>query len=299
MVRDPAEIKVCALLIEGTNCEMESAAAFAALGCTTEQVHLKQLLGEVAPERRRGLLDYDLLFIPGGFSAGDYIRAGAIFSARAKAGLGPQLATFIEQGRPVLGVCNGFQVLVELGALPGFDGALAEEPQAVLATNDSARYECRPTLLRYPGDSPCLFAGKLAAGRTLTLPAAHAEGKLLFPAATAEATYRRLLANGQVVFQYVDPEGDTTAKYPWNPNGSPHNIAGLCNPTGNVLGLMPHPERAFYRWQHSDWTRDPATDPEAPATGGCSSRPPWSGCVGGAPDWNFRHRLTQISQINV
>lgn len=266
MAQDPSDLKVCVLLIEGTNCETESAASFAALGCQTELVHLKQVLKEVAEARHRNLLDYDLLFFPGGFSAGDYIRAGTIFAARSRAGLLKDLSTFIEEGRPVLGVCNGFQVLVELGALPGLDGPISEAPQAILNTNDSARYECRPVLLRYPGSSPCLYTRKLEAGQTLTMPAAHAEGKLLFPAEFADETYKKLFEGGQVVFQYVDQQGNTEAGYPWNPNGAPHNIAGLCNPKGNVLGLMPHPERAFHRWQHSDWTSS-GTDPEGPGDG--------------------------------
>ncbi len=273
MTQDPSDLKVCVLLIEGTNCETESAAAFAALGCQAEQVHLKQVLKEVAEARHRDLLDYDLLFFPGGFSAGDYIRAGAIFAARSRAGLSKPLSRFIEEGRPVLGVCNGFQVLVELGALPGLDGPgldgpglLSKTPQAILNTNDSARYECRPVILRYPGESPSLFSRKLEAGQTLTMPAAHAEGKLLFPAEFADEIYKKLFDGGQVVFQYVDPAGDINASYPWNPNGAPHNIAGLCNPAGNVLGLMPHPERAFHRWQHSDWTGSQA-DPEGPGDG--------------------------------
>lgn len=266
MARDPSDIKVCSLLIEGTNCEDESAASFEALGCQSEKVHLKQLLGEVANSKNRNLLDYDLLFMPGGFSAGDYIRAGAIFSARAKAGLYEDLAIFIDDCRPVLGVCNGFQVLVEMGALPGLSGPLSETPEAILNTNDSAKYECRPVHLRYRGDSPCYFTGQLETGKTLTMPAAHAEGKLMFPAEEAEATYQTLFKNGQVVFQYVDPSGDTEADYPWNPNGAPHNVAALCNPKGNVLGLMPHPERAFHRWQHSDWTHS-GDDPDGPGDG--------------------------------
>ena len=116
---DPSDIRVGVIRIEGTNCEDESAAAFSSLGCNTEKIHLKQLLGDVEKSKCRNLMDYDALYFPGGFSSGDYVRAGAIFASRVKSGLQTQVDEYINEGRPVLGVCNGFQILVELGALPG------------------------------------------------------------------------------------------------------------------------------------------------------------------------------------
>ncbi len=255
MTRSPEETTVCVLRIEGTNCEDESAAAFAALGCRAEQVHLKQLLGEVPGEERR-LADYDALFIPGGFSAGDYVRAGAILAARMRAGLRAQLDEYINEGRPVLGVCNGFQVLVELGALPGTADGLSEHAEAVLHTNDSSRFECRPTLLRVEPGARTLFTAHYEPEQVVAIPSAHAEGKLLLP----DGRLAELEANGQVAFRFCDPAGDIGAGYPWNPNGAPGNVAGITNPRGNVLGMMPHPERAFHSWQHADWgstDRDP------------------------------------------
>ena len=249
------EVKVCILRIEGTNCETESFQAFERLGARPEMVHLKQLTGQdVREDEKRDLMDYHILMIPGGFSSGDYVRAGAIFAARMKSKLASQLVGFIKEGRAVLGVCNGFQVLVEMGILPGLDGVMSPQPQAVLTTNESSRFECRPTLLKYENKNTCIFTNKLKFGQILLVPSAHAEGKLLFPSEKAEMMMRQLEDRDQIVFRFVDPKGER-AGYPWNPNGSPGNIAGICSPSGNVLGLMPHPERVFHRYTHPDWTR--------------------------------------------
>jgi phosphoribosylformylglycinamidine synthase len=251
----PGEVKVCVLRIEGTNCETESFQAFERLGAKPEMVHLKQLLGQdVRDSERRNLMDYHILMIPGGFSSGDYVRAGAIFAARMKSKLAAPLAEYIREGRAVLGVCNGFQVLVEMGFLPGLEGVMSQTPDAVLTTNDSSRFECRPTLLKYENNYNCIFTHKIKSGQVLLIPSAHAEGKLLFPQDRADAIHKQLEDNDQIVFRYVSPDGDY-AGYPWNPNGSPRNIAGICNPSGNVMGMMPHPERVFHRFTHPDWTR--------------------------------------------
>lgn len=249
------DIRVCILRIEGTNCETESYQAFERLGAKPEMVHLKQLTGQdVRESEKRSIMDYQILMIPGGFSSGDYVRAGAIFAARMKTKLAAPMEEFVREGRAVLGVCNGFQVLVEMGFLPGIDGIMSPVPQAVLSTNDSSRFECRPTLLKYENNYNCIFTEKIKSGQVLLIPSAHAEGKLLFPQDRAEQIYRQLEDNDQIVFKYVGPDGEY-AGYPWNPNGSPHNIAGICNPSGNVMGMMPHPERVFHRYTHPDWTR--------------------------------------------
>ena len=256
----PQELNIAVLRIEGTNCEDEAAAAFSQLGCNTEQVHLKQLLAEAQPHRQ--LADYDALFIPGGFSAGDYVRAGAIFAARLRAGLHAPLDEYINSGAPVLGVCNGFQILVETGALPGTPDGLSEGPQAVLHTNDSDRFECRTVMLRVEGNGDSPFTSHYEPGQVIAVPNAHAEGKLQLP----EARLNALEQSGQVAFRYCDPEGKTSAGYPWNPNGAPGDIAGITNPRGNVLGMMPHPERVFHGWQHSDWPSS-GRDPAGPGAG--------------------------------
>jgi len=248
------DVKVCVLRIEGTNCEDEAAQAFASVGASPEKVHLKQLLSQCPSDLKRDLGSYDILMLPGGFSAGDYVRAGAIFAARMKSGLKKDIVRFVEDGKPVIGVCNGFQILVELGLLPAMDGTMSEAPEAALYTNDSGRFECRPTLLKQEKRGKSVFTSQIPKGSVVMYPSAHAEGKLMFPRAQQKKMLERLLENDQVVFRYVDPDGEH-AGYPWCPNGSLHNIAGICNPAGNVLGMMPHPERVLKRETHPDWTR--------------------------------------------
>ncbi len=244
-------LAVAILSIEGTNCDDELREGLATLGARPEIVHLKQLEGrDVLPEARRRLSDYQVLFVPGGFSAGDYVRAGAIFAARVRAAIGPELEEFVRSGRIVGGICNGFQVLTELGLLPGRPGGHLVTPEAALMTNDSGHFECRPTFVSWEGGIfPPLQ--EIPRGTRFLFPSAHAEGKLVLG---SEKLRRSLEENGQVLFRWVAPDG-SPATYPWNPNGSEGNIAGLTNPEGNVFGLMPHPERSFFRAQSPDWTR--------------------------------------------
>ncbi len=247
-------IRVGVLIIEGTNCEDESVNYFRWLGAQAEKVHLKQLTGDAPAALHRRVSDFDVLMIPGGFAAGDYVRAGAIFAARLKSRLGPDLVDFVKSGRPIFGVCNGFQVLVEMGLLPGLRGPMTEEPEAALAVNDSGHYECRPSLLRQETGASCAFTRLRPPGSIATVISAHAEGKLLFPQDRAEAIVRELDANGQITHRYVDDQG-RLAGYPWCPSGSTDNIAALCNRDGNVFGIQPHPERCFFGFLHPDWTR--------------------------------------------
>jgi phosphoribosylformylglycinamidine synthase subunit PurQ / glutaminase len=245
-------LRIALMSIEGTNCDEELRNALHELGARPEIVHLKQFEGRVEPKMRRRLSDYQMLFIPGGFSAGDYVRAGAIMAARLRTSLGPQLEEFIHSGRLVGGVCNGFQVLVELGLLPGRPGGHLGAPEAALLANASGHFECRPTYLRWEGGR---FAPLkvIPTGTVLYAPTAHAEGQLTFDG-DPNRRAKELERDGQVIFRYVRPDGRADG-YPWNPNGSVGGIAGLTNPEGNVFGLMPHPERAFSRILHPDWTR--------------------------------------------
>jgi phosphoribosylformylglycinamidine synthase subunit PurQ / glutaminase len=247
-------LPVAILSIEGTNCDSELKVALDALGAAAEVVHLKQLEGrEVGPAARRRLEDYAALFVPGGFSGGDYVRAGAILAARIRTAIGRELEEFVRTGHVVGGICNGFQVVVELGLLPGRPGGRLGPPDAVLQTNDSGRFECRPTFVAWDGGRfPPLR--DLPKGTRFMFPSAHAEGKLIL-AGDAPARLRDLAEAGQVLFRWVTPDGDP-ATYPWNPNGSEGNVAGLTNPEGNVFGLMPHPERHFFRAQAPDWSRN-------------------------------------------
>lgn len=246
-------LPIAILAIEGTNCDRELVVALRTLGARPEVVHLKQFEGRDVPTAaRRRLHDYAALFLPGGFSGGDYVRAGAILAARTRAALGPELEEFVRAGRLVAGICNGFQVAIELGLLPGRRGGRLGPAEAALVTNDSGRYECRPTFVSWTGGR---FAPlrKLPAGTRFLFPSGHGAGKLVL-GGDAATRRRRLEADGQILFRWTAPDGGP-ATYPWNPNGSEGDIAGLTNPEGNVFGMMPHPERSFYRAQEPDWTR--------------------------------------------
>ena len=254
---DREEIRVGVIRIEGTNCEDETVRAFEHLGIEAEAVHLKQFYSDmIRDSEARSIWDYSCIVFPGGFSAGDYIRAGAIFSARAKSLLKHDLEMFIREGYPVLGICNGFQVLVELGALPGFDEdrPISDKPEMALAINSSSRFECRQSYLKYENAGNCRFTSEYRKNEIAVFPVAHAEGKVTFPVGRENEYLEMLENNDQIVFRYVDPDGNYSG-YPWNPNGSFSNIAGVCNASGNVMGLMPHPERVIHPWQHADWMR--------------------------------------------
>lgn len=250
------DVKVCILRMEGTNCEQETYDAFKRLGADPEFVHLKQLEGRDTHQgERRKLSDYHILMFPGGFSAGDYIRAGTIFASRIKASISDDLVDFIEGGKAVGGFCNGFQIMVELGILPAFDETMAPHPKAVLHANDSGRFECRPTLLKHTNSGKCIWTSRIEKNDLRIIPSAHAEGKFMLPIDNEDALFQKLFDDDRVVFQYSDMDGSTQAAYPLNPNGSRYNIAGICNDGGNVFGMMPHPERVFFRHTHPDWYR--------------------------------------------
>jgi len=251
--------RVAVLRMEGTNNEQDMHRAFAEAGGDPAYVHIKQLTDRVPESQQVDLLDYDVLALPGGFSAGDYVRAGAIFAARLEAQAGEALQAFHADERPIVGVCNGFQVLVELGLLPGDHGDETAEPEAALTMNASDRYECRPSLLEAP-ETNCPFLEPYEGEDAVVFPSAHAEGRLELPRVE---DLDELADRGQVAFRYTGPEG--SSEYPWNPNGSPGDVAALTDPTGTVLGIMPHPDRAVHAWQHPDWTR--GRDPEARGDG--------------------------------
>ncbi len=242
--------RVAILAIEGTNCDEELRVALAALGTRPEIVPV-QRLERAGPSERARLADFAALFVPGGFAAGDYVRAGAILAARLRSSCGPELEEYVRSGRLVAGICNGFQTLTELGLLPGRPGGVLGPPEAALVPNDSGRYECRPTYVAWGGGNFAPFA-RVPRGTRFMFPSGHGEGKLVL--AGGDARRRELERSGQVLFRWVAPDGGP-AVYPWNPNGSEGNVAGLTNPEGNVFGLMPHPERAFFRAQTPDWTR--------------------------------------------
>jgi phosphoribosylformylglycinamidine synthase len=210
----------------GTNCHEETAAAIEFAGGRTELVLLRDLL-----DGRTRLRDYQAAVIPGGFSYGDHLGAGRIFATMLVACLRDQLEEFLEARKPLLGICNGFQVLTESGILPG---RTPGKRSMALLENQSAHFEDRKIRLLVSGEN-CAWTENLA-GKILEMPTAHGEGRPLFCDAAG--------ADARVVFRYTDAQGRPTVEYPSNPNGAPGAIAGVTDETGLVLGLMPHPERA-------------------------------------------------------
>jgi len=243
------EIKVCVLRVGGTNCDAETKRAFKELGTQVDVTHVNELV------KRKNLLDYHVLVFPGGFSYGDYVRAGAIWAKWILAKLGGELKAFVDESRPILGICNGFQVLVEAGLLPGFDGVNLF-PEASLATNFPPGYNCRWIYLKHENNGKCLFTWKIQKGKILRMPVSHSEGRFIFAKEKEKEFLERLYQNDQLVFRYCNRDGEyAEERFPANPNGSFRDTAGICNPEGTIFGLMPHPERAFYWWQQPDWTK--------------------------------------------
>ena len=232
--------KVLILRAAGTNCELETANAFAAVGGDPELGHIN----EIKAGKKR-LMDYGVLAIPGGFSYGDDVGAGQVLAHQIRTTL-TDLRQFVRLGRPVIGICNGFQVLVKAGILPHSNSC---DQTASFTFNDSGRFEARWTHLRLNTQSSCLFFKGLP--EMIELPVAHGEGKLVLK---SPRQLEELKKNKSIALQYVSEDGKLLG-YPSNPNGSMFNIAGLTNPEGNVLGLMPHPERFVAIQQHPNWTR--------------------------------------------
>lgn len=226
----------------GTNCDRETAFAFERAGANTELVHINRL---ISGEERLG--NYDILVIPGGFTYGDDIAAGKVLANELMLRLGEQVNRFISEGRLVLGICNGFQVMVKAGILPDIDDD--SEPQITLTNNDSNRFECRWVHLNVENGSPCVFTRGI---QRMYLPVAHAEGKLVANPEVAPGF--------PVVLRYAGPDGGP-ASYPYNPNGSVADIAGICDTSGRIFAMMPHPERYIRQIQHPRWTKGEGSEP--------------------------------------
>ena len=243
------DISVCIVRVGGTNCDAETKRAFDELGVRADLVHMNELV------KKGNLLNYSALVIPGGFSYGDYIRAGAILAKETSVKLGDDLKKFVKDERPILGICNGFQVLVETSLLPGFQG-VSKYPQAALATNIPIGYRCCWVRIKHESSGNCIFTGKIPEGKVLRMPVAHTEGRFVFSKEREKDYLEKLYDNNQLVFRYCSETGEyADGSYPTNPNGAFHDIAGICSPSGTIFGLMPHPERAYYGWQLPDWTR--------------------------------------------
>jgi phosphoribosylformylglycinamidine synthase I len=279
----PAEPKVLVITGDGLNCERETAHAFRLAGADPELVHIADVLsGE------RSLEEYQILALIGGFSNGDHLGAGTVQAVRFRHRLREPLERFVAAGRPVIGICNGFQTLVKMGILPHCaskaepncaskakpDCASKAEPgrgerargtawerEATIMPNDSGRFEDRWVHLAVDPGSPCLWTRGL---RRLYLPVRHGEGKFV----TRDAgLLRELRRSRQIVLRYADGRGRPTLRYPANPNGSEEAVAGVCDPSGLVFGLMPHPEAYHSPFNHPAWTRDAALGRPLPKEG--------------------------------
>lgn len=243
-----SKCKTIILRTAGTNCDKEAKLAMETVGAQTEFVHINQII-----RKQKKLKDYNVLFIPGGFSYGDDVASGKILANEIKFKIFDQVKDFSEQGKIIIGICNGFQVLVKAGLLPGPTLKKGETggfyQTATLTNNDSGKFECRWIHLKFNENTRCVFMDKYK--EVITLPIAHGEGKFI---ADNSQTLNRIIDDNYVVFSYVDENGNPD-KYPVNPNGSVADIAGITNESGNIFGMMPHPERFISRYQHPFWTR--------------------------------------------
>ena len=236
--------KVIVLRTAGTNCDYETVHGFQIAGGDVDLVHINQLI-----RQEKELSAYQILALPGGFSYGDDIAAGKILANELKYRLREPVEQFVADGKLIIGICNGFQVMVKAGLLPGFEG-ISDTQEATLYTNDSGKFECRWIYLKNTDNGKCVFTKNIK--EVIYLPIAHGEGKFT---TISEKILDKLEANNQVVFKYVDSEGNFDS-YPWNPNGSDRHIAGICDSTGRIFGLMPHPERHLTKYNHPRWTRE-------------------------------------------
>jgi phosphoribosylformylglycinamidine synthase len=224
--------KALVLHAAGINRDVDVEYALELAGAEPLVVHVNRLRKE-----KRLLADARLLVVPGGFSYADALGAGRLFALDLASFFGQEIAAFVERGLPVIGICNGFQTLVKAGILPGLEGQNGGDRKVTLTRNENRRFECRWVSLGVQ-ESPCVWTSGIS--ESVTCPVAHGEGRFVArdDAALAELEQKRLVA-----LRYVMPDGRAAeGTYPDNPNGSVHDIAGICNERGNVLGLMPHPE---------------------------------------------------------
>ena len=239
---------VLLLRTAGTNCDVETTFAFELAGAIVHPIHIRALC-----QSPQLLQEHAIVVLPGGFSYGDDLGSGTVLANEIVQRLIEPFRRFVERGGLMVGICNGFQVLVKTGLLPGLSYAPktpAELPGATLTFNESQKFEDRWVTLRIErSQSPFLEGDN---GRLIEIPVAHGEGRFV---TRDEATLQRMETGNQVAFRYVKPDGSVPT-YPQNPNGAQNDIAGVTDETGRVLGLMPHPERHVLGWQHPRWTRE-------------------------------------------
>ena len=229
----------------GLNCEEETAFGYRTIGAEASIVHINDII-----KNPQMIDEYHILALVGGFADGDHIASGKIHANRLRYRLGDPIRRFIGDGKLVVGVCNGFQTLVKSGILPGLDNEWNIGHMTV-TYNNSGIFEDRWVNLRVAKESKCVWTKGI---KELYLPVRHGEGKVMF---ANDGAMKRLEANGQVALLYTDPEGRVAneSDYPNNPNGSVNGIAGICDPTGRVFGMMPHWEAFMHPYNHPNWVR--------------------------------------------
>lgn len=249
-----SEIKMLVITGFGLNCEKETAAAGKLAGMNAEQIHLNELL---AGERK--LDEFQMLAFIGGFSFGDHLGSGTVFANRVKFNLRDQLQKFVDDGKLVIGICNGFQTLTRLGMVPALNGDYFTQTSA-LAHNDSGVFRDDWCVLKANPASPCVFTRNID---TVRLPLRHGEGKFVAaPEVLAEIEKRNLVA-----VRYANADGSLATEFPANPNGSLNSIAGICDTTGRIFGLMPHPEAFLSPFNDPQWTARKAKGEKLPEYG--------------------------------
>ncbi len=241
--------RACVLQTDGINCDEETAYAWEKAGGVSSFVHVNDLL-----YGRERLKDYQAVLWSGGFSHGDYLKAGVVWGQEMVIGLRDQLKDFVENEKGVmLGICNGFQALTRCGLLPWGKVNTPEtihKINATLVSNDVNHFRSDWVDLRVEKDSPCKFLDEMP--NYVKYMVAHGEGKFY----ARPEMLQQIESQGLVVFRYIDKVGSFAKAYPDNPNGSLNSIAGICDPTGRILGLMPHPERFVDVYQYDNWRRD-------------------------------------------
>lgn len=238
-----SDVKVLVLAGYGLNCDHETAYAFELAGAKAERVHINSLIdGNVQ------LDTFHIMAFVGGFGWGDDHGAGVVQAVKLKTRIGDKILEFVKKGNLVIGICNGFQAIVNMGLLPGFNNNYTERSVA-LTFNDCGNFRDDWVTLKVNTASSCVFTKGLD---NIELPVRHGEGKFY----SDEPIIRRLIENNQVVIQYAMPGGPPAeGRFPCNPNGSVKDIAGICDPSGRIFGLMPHPEAYNHFTNHPDWTR--------------------------------------------
>lgn len=251
MAIESRDVRVLVLTGYGLNCEVETAAGFSRAGATVVSMHLHDVLEKASAQD--ALAGFHILAFVGGFSFGDHIQSGRVYANRLRFRLGERLGRFVDDGGLALGICNGFQTLVCLGLLPALErkpGTGLAPQSAALMHNDRLGYFDTWVRLLIDAESPCVWTRGLP--RMIELPSRHGEGKLLFQ---DETTQRTILEKHLVPLRYADASGRPTEVWPDNPNGSPDGAAGLCDATGRIFGLMPHPDAFLDPENHPDWIR--------------------------------------------